>query len=104
MPKADLYVKQFPSEKLSIMARFVSFIAGSVAFVLALLTIIDEDILLQLELTPGRSVLFYLGVFSAIFATARSFIPGERKESIDGKRRKEKERKKINQNNNVSPA
>ena len=76
MAKADLYVKQFPSEKVSIIARFISFISGSVAFVLAVLAIVDEEILLQLEITPGRSVLFYIGVFSAVFATARSFVPG----------------------------
>jgi len=70
-------VKQFPSEKTAIFARFLSFIFGSLAFVLALLSLIDEDVLFNLELTPGRTVIFYLGIFSAIFAMARSLIPEE---------------------------
>lgn len=72
--KANIYVGQFPIEKQIIIASFISFISGSIAFILVILTVIDDDILLQLELTPGRSVLFYLGVFSTIFTIARSFI------------------------------
>lgn len=75
--KADTYIKQYPFEKITIIAHFISFISGSIAFILAVLTIIDDNILLKLEITPGRSVLFYLGVFSTIFAIARSFIPTE---------------------------
>jgi hypothetical protein len=54
---------------------FVAFVAGSFAFVLTLVSLVDEDALLRLELSPGRSVLWYLGVFTAIFAIARPFVP-----------------------------
>lgn len=41
--------------------RFVSFIAGSFAAVLILASVLDPDIFLHFEITPGRTVLFYIG-------------------------------------------
>ena len=43
------------------MDRFVSFIAGSFAAVLILASVLDPDIFLHFEITPGRTVLFYIG-------------------------------------------
>ena len=59
------------------MNRFTAFVSGSFCIVLAALSFVDEDILLKLELVPGHSVIWFLGVFSAIFALSRSFIPAE---------------------------
>jgi autophagy-related protein 9 len=53
----------------------VAFIAGSFAAVLALATIIDPDIFLHFEITPHRTVLFYLTIFGGILTVARGMIP-----------------------------
>ena len=71
------YLNQFPSTLLAMMARFIAFIAGSFIAVLALLTLMDQELLLNLEITPDRSVLFYLTLFGSIFAIARGLVPDE---------------------------
>lgn len=55
--------------------RFVAFIAGSFAAVLVLATVLDPDLFLYFEITPHRTVLFYLGVFGTILTVARGMIP-----------------------------
>lgn len=57
--------------------RFVAFVSGSFAAVLLLATVVDPDIFLHFEITPHRTVLFYLSVFGAILAVARGMIPEE---------------------------
>lgn len=77
-PYAERYIQQFPREATAILARFVSFIAGSFAAVLVIPSIIDPDLFLHFDITPQRNVLFYVGVFGAILAGARGMIPNER--------------------------
>ena len=55
--------------------RFVAFIAGSFAAVLLLASIADPDLFLNFEITPHRTVLFYLGVCGSILAVARGMVP-----------------------------
>jgi len=76
-PTASMYIGQFPNEKLTIIMRFVAFIAGSFAAVLLLATVIDPDLFVGFEVTPHRTVLFYVGVFGSILAVARGMIPEE---------------------------
>lgn len=56
---------------------FVAFIAGSFAAVLVLASVLDPDLVLHFEITPHRTVLFYLGVFGSILAAVRGTIPEE---------------------------
>ncbi|CEP18256.1 hypothetical protein [Parasitella parasitica] len=74
---ANLYINQFPKEKTVLVARFVSFLAGSVAGVLALFTLFDSEALLNFEITSNGTVLFYLGITGTIFAVTRGMIPDE---------------------------
>ncbi|KAG9012557.1 autophagy protein atg9 [Tulasnella sp. 427] len=74
-PVASEYIDQFPKEKVALVMRFVAFIAGSFAAVLAAATLIDPDIFLHFEITPHRTVLFYLGLFGSILAVARGMVP-----------------------------
>ncbi|KAJ2881435.1 autophagy protein atg9, partial [Coemansia asiatica] len=74
-PKATLYLSQFRNDALITVARFVSFVAGSFTALLLLLTVFDNELSLEFEITPHRTVLFYIGLFSAILATARGMIP-----------------------------
>lgn len=53
----------------------MAFIAGSFAAVLVLATVLDPDLFINFEITPHRTVFFYLGVFTAILTVARGMIP-----------------------------
>jgi autophagy-related protein 9 len=52
-------------------------VAGSFAAVLLLATVIDPDLFIHLEITPHRSVFFYLSVFGGMVAVVRGMIPEE---------------------------
>lgn len=53
----------------------MAFVSGSFAAVLFLATVLDPDIFVHFEITPHRTVLFYLGVFGSVLAVARGMIP-----------------------------
>ena len=76
-PFASRYIDQFPKEKTVQLSRFVAFIAGALASVLALASVIDPELFLGFEITSDRTVLFYLGVFGTIWAIARGAVPEE---------------------------
>jgi len=57
--------------------RFIAFIAGSFAAVLLSASLIDPDLFLHFEITPHRTVLFYLGIFGTILAVSRGMVPEE---------------------------
>ena len=76
-PFAARYIDQFPKDKTVQMAGFVAFIAGALASVLALASVIDPNLFLEFEITPERTVLFYLGIFGTIWAIARGTVPEE---------------------------
>lgn len=74
LPKADDYVKQFPDAITNHVAKFISFIAGSFAAVLAFFSLIDPELFLGFEITKDRTALFYIGLFASIAAIFRSLI------------------------------
>lgn len=76
-PFASRYVDQFPKDKTIQLSRFIAFITGALASVLALASVIDPELFLGFEITPERTVLFYLGVFGTVWAVARGAVPEE---------------------------
>ena len=76
-PFADRYINQFPKDKTIQIARFVSLISGAVVSVLGLATILDQDNFLNFEVTPGRTAIFYIGIFGSIWAVARGLLPDD---------------------------
>lgn len=56
---------------------FVAFVAGSFAAVLLLASVLDPDLIVHFEVTPHRTVLFYIGVFGSVLAVARGMIPDD---------------------------
>ncbi|KAF8311594.1 APG9-domain-containing protein [Clavulina sp. PMI_390] len=76
-PAASEYIEQFPNERLVLVMKFVSFVSGAFAAVLAVATVIDPDHFLTFEITSHRSALFYLTVFGSILAAARGMVPEE---------------------------
>lgn len=76
-PFASHYMDQFPKVRVEMVAKTVSFVAGSLATVLAVASIIDSDLFLGFEITPERNVLFYAAVFGGIWAFARGSVSEE---------------------------
>ncbi|KAL8899312.1 MAG: hypothetical protein Q9192_001645 [Flavoplaca navasiana] len=76
-PFASRYIDQFPKDKTVQASRFVAFIAGALASVLFLASVIDPELFLGFEITHDRTVLFYLGVFTTVWAIARGAVPEE---------------------------
>ena len=76
-PFASRYVDQFPKDKTIQLCRFVAFVTGALASVLALASVVDPELFLGFEITPERTVLFYLGVFGTVWAVARGAVPEE---------------------------
>ncbi|KAL8735572.1 MAG: hypothetical protein Q9166_000741 [cf. Caloplaca sp. 2 TL-2023] len=76
-PFASRYIDQFPKDKTIQASRFVAFVAGALASVLFLASVIDPELFLGFEITHDRTVLFYLGVFTTVWAIARGAVPEE---------------------------
>lgn len=73
--KANRYMEQFHSEKLASIGKFVAFVAGSLCVVLIAVTVVNEDLLLHFEITPGKSIIWYLAFFGAVLAITRALVP-----------------------------
>lgn len=58
-------------------ASFVAFVAGSYAAVLVLVSVLDPELAFRFEVTPHRTVIFYITVFASILGVARGMIPEE---------------------------
>lgn len=76
-PFATRYIDQFPKDKTIQLSRFVAFVAGALASILFLASVIDHELFLGFEITHDRTVLFYLGVFTTVWAVARGSVPEE---------------------------
>ncbi|ETN46611.1 uncharacterized protein HMPREF1541_00797 [Cyphellophora europaea CBS 101466] len=74
-PFASRYIDQFPKDRTVQTARFVAFITGALTSVLVLATLLDQENLLAMAISDGRTTLFYLGLFGGIWAVARGMIP-----------------------------
>src|ERR1700761_9600040 len=51
-PYATHYIDQFPKVKTALVARTVAFVAGALATVLAIASLIDPEMFLGFEVTP----------------------------------------------------
>jgi autophagy-related protein 9 len=76
-PFASRYLEQFPKKKMGEFAKFVGFVAGSVAAVLFLVTLWDHELFLSFEITPGRTAVFYIAIFGGLWGLMNGMIPEE---------------------------
>lgn len=81
--KARKYMNSFHSKLIISIAQFSAFISGSFMGTLIVLSVINEDLLIHLDVTPGHALIWYLGIFGIIVAISRSFIPNEDSVSSD---------------------
>lgn len=71
---SNAYLNQFPKERTDIILRFVSFISGSIVAILGILTVFGTENFLNFELFFGRTVLFYMSAFGALFTICKSSL------------------------------
>jgi autophagy-related protein 9 len=76
-PYANLYLAQFPKDKTEQVSSFVAFVTGAFAFVLVAFTLLDSELFLTFEITPGKTAIFWIGVFTAVYRAARGSSPQE---------------------------
>lgn len=76
-PFANDYLKQFPRDKTDQLCRFVAFVSGALAAVLGIASLIDNDLITQFEITPGRTALFWLTALFFVFGLANGMVPDE---------------------------
>ena len=69
------YVKQFPSPIVSLIAQFISFVAGGFAAILIIIAFLDES-LLETHLF-GRNLFWYADVFGTVTTINRAAISDE---------------------------
>ncbi|KAK3109387.1 autophagy protein atg9, partial [Teratosphaeriaceae sp. CCFEE 6253] len=74
---ANQYLRQFPKDKVDQVCRFVAFISGAVAAVLALATLFDPELFLGFEVTPGRTAVFWLTIMVGVFGVAQGSLPDD---------------------------
>lgn len=82
---ANAYIKQFPAPLVTLLARFVTFIVSSLAAVLLVLSLLNENILIYYRFPHeqllgeaaaqrlGSNLLWWLAMFSTVLAISRSF-------------------------------
>ena len=68
-PKMVDFLSQFVNENVNIIAKTISFISGSLLVVLAIISVLDQELLVS----PKRPLLFYIGVLGTIFVIAHNF-------------------------------
>jgi autophagy-related protein 9 len=76
-PYANLYLAQFPKDKMEQLMSFVAFVSGALVTVLVLFTLFDRELFLNFEITPGTTALFWITTFGTVYAFARSGSPRE---------------------------
>ena len=66
------YLDLFSSNYIKIILKFITFILSSIFIILLCLTIYNENILLKLNITDNRPVIWYLGLFGSIIAILKN--------------------------------
>ena len=68
------YDKQFPSRLYETVGHFLTFIIGSLFIILLILTILNENLLINLNISSNRPILWYMGILGGILSITKSFI------------------------------
>ncbi|KAJ4255061.1 autophagy protein atg9 [Fusarium torreyae] len=76
-PFATRYIDQFPKRMTEDIARTIAFMTGAITAILAIGSVLDSELFISFEITKDRPVLFYLGIFGAIWAVTRGMVSEE---------------------------
>ena len=78
---ANDYINSFHNPYAAILARCATYVTGSFIATLLLVSLLSDGALLYVHVAE-YNLLWYLGVFSACYAGARSLIPDETKTQV----------------------
>lgn len=76
IPATDTYISLFHNPYVAVLARCGSYLTGALVATLFVLSIFDEAILLYVHFLD-HNLLWYLGIFSALYAASRTVIPND---------------------------
>jgi autophagy-related protein 9 len=71
---ARAYMDQFKSYSVNIIARFLSFLVGSLILGMLFLALWTDDLLTDVDFAPDKSGLWTVGILGALFAVFHSFV------------------------------
>ena len=71
---ANEYINQFPSKILETFSKLILFISSSILLLFIFLTIINENLLINLNVTESRPILWYIGILGSIIAVTKGII------------------------------
>eukprot|EP01117_Protostelium_nocturnum_P001843 TRINITY_DN1231_c0_g1_i1.p1 TRINITY_DN1231_c0_g1~~TRINITY_DN1231_c0_g1_i1.p1 ORF type:complete len:640 (-),score=181.11 TRINITY_DN1231_c0_g1_i1:170-2089(-) len=72
---AEKYVTSFNVDILTILARFVSFVIGSLVVVVVILGLTHDGLILKVQIHKDISVFWFVTVATSVLALCRSLIP-----------------------------
>lgn len=70
---ANEYMNQFHSKITETISKLVIFILSAIFTILILLSILNENVLIYLHVTPNKTVLWYLGIIATIITITKNF-------------------------------
>ena len=73
---ANKYLSLFHNPLMTIIARCITYICGAIVATLLLISLFEQGAFLYVKV-GDHNLLWHLGIFSAMFAGARSLIPDE---------------------------
>jgi autophagy-related protein 9 len=73
MKHSNDYTKQFESPIMEVIGKFIGMISGSFLFFFLIISVLDESVLLYVKYLD-RTLLFYMGLVTAISSISRSLI------------------------------
>jgi len=71
---AKEYCNQFPTKIIGTFAKFIVFLANSFFLVLVILSLINEQIIINLYISHDRSALWYMGILATVSTIGKVFI------------------------------
>ena len=73
-PFCNEYSAQFPNRILETFSKFIVFVLSAFFVILVLLSIINENILLNLYIIETKTTIWFIGIFASLIAIFNSFI------------------------------
>lgn len=68
------YINQFPSKLLETFAKLIVFVLSSLFIMMLFLTLVNENLLLNLYISSSRPILWYMGILGTIIAISKAII------------------------------
>lgn len=71
---ANEYMNQFQSKLLENISKLIIFLLSALFTILIFISILNENVLLHLYLSPNKTALWYIGIIATIITISKNFI------------------------------